>query len=292
MEIGLSQWSFHRSILGGSREDYDRYLQELHSDNPDRILRGDMDSISFLNTANGLGVTTVDLVNILFFSRATDLAWLKEYRGRADELGIKFGCLMCDELGNLGASLTSERNASLKKHFMWLQAASELGCSMLRVNAYGDGTYLNQLKQCAQTISALADCAKGYGIKIVIENHGFASNNGAWLAMLIEEVGKENVGVYLDFDNFFMGGWHHDPKRYYDRTQGVIDLAPYTFGVSAKSYNFDESGNELTVDFEKYIGILRNNGFDGVVSAEYEGDALSEFDGVTKTISLIEKNIS
>ncbi|MEZ9144331.1 sugar phosphate isomerase/epimerase family protein [Vibrio sp. 10N.286.52.C3] len=292
MEIGLSQWSFHRSILGRSREDYDRYLQELHSDNPDTILRGDMDSISFLNTVNGLGVTTVDLVNILFFSRATDLAWLKEYRNRAEELGIKFGCLMCDELGNLGASLASERNASLEKHLIWLQVASELGCSMLRVNAYGDGTYLNQMKQCAQTISALADCAINYGIKIVIENHGFSSNNGAWLAMLIEEVGRENVGVYLDFDNFFMGGWHHDPKRHYDRTQGVIDLAPYTFGVSAKSYNFDENGNELTVDFKKYIEILREHDFDGVVSAEYEGDVLSEFEGTKKTINLIERTIS
>ena len=46
------------------------------------------------------------------------------------------------------------------------------------------------------------------------------------------------------------------------RTQGVIDLAPYTFGVSAKSYNFDENGNELTVDFKKYIEILREHDFD------------------------------
>lgn len=291
MEVGLSQWSFHRSLLGNSRQDYGRYLSELHSTDPDVILRGEMNHISFLETAALLGMKTLDLVNILFFSKGTDQEWLEEYKNTASSLGISFGCLMCDELGSLGASSLAERKAALENHLVWLQAASKLGCNLLRVNAYGDGTYLQQLKQCSETISLLADCAKDYGIKVVIENHGFASNNGAWLAMLIESIDKDNVGVYLDFDNFFMGGWHHNPKRQYDRTQGIIDLAPYTFGVSAKSYDFDDEGNELTLNFTQYIKILREYGFDGVVSAEYEGDALSEMDGVTKTIRLIEKSI-
>lgn len=292
MEVGLSQWSFHRSLLGNSRQNYDRYLRELHSSDPDVILRGEMNHISFLDTAAQLGMKTVDLVNILFFSKGTDQEWLEEYKNTASSLGINFGCLMCDELGSLGASSSIERKASLENHLVWLQAASKLGCSLLRVNAYGDGTYLQQLKQCSETISLLADSAKDYGIKVVIENHGFASNNGAWLAMLIESIDKENVGVYLDFDNFFMGGWHHDPKRQYDRNQGIIDLAPYTFSVSAKSYDFDENGNELTLNFAQYIEILREHGFNGVISAEYEGNTLSEPEGVNRTIRLIKSNIN
>jgi len=292
MEVGLSQWSFHRSMLGNSREDYEQYLRDLHSSNPDKVLRGDMDHDSFLEIVEELEIKVVDLVNILMFSKATDSEWLEAYRNKANAKGIRFDCLMCDELGHLGASSAEERNVALEKHLVWLEAASTLGCRMLRVNAYGDGSYLQLLKQCALSISTLADSAKKYGIKVVIENHGFASNNGAWLAMLIEEIGRENVGVYLDFDNFFMGGWHHQPKRFYDRTQGVIDLAPFTFGVSAKSYDFDEFGHETTVDFDSCIDLLAASGFNGVVSAEYEGDNLEEFKGTLKTKELILKNIS
>lgn len=289
MEAGLSQWSFHRSLLGNSRDNYEQYLKELHSNNPDQVLRGNMDHYSFLEAACSLNIKTIDLVNILFFSKVSDHSWLESYKRKADSLGLSFGCLMCDELGSLGSSSRTERRESLEKHLLWLQAASKLGCTMLRINAYGDGTYLQQLKQCSQTISSLADCANDYGINVVIENHGFASNNGAWLAMLIEHIGKDNVGVYLDFDNFFMGGWHHNPKRYYDRRQGIIDLAPYTFGVSAKSYDFNSLGDETTIDFKECIELLSEAKFDGVISAEYEGDTLSEFDGVEKTIRLIQK---
>jgi len=292
MEVGLSQWSFHRSFLGNSRQNYEHYLKELHSAEPDVVLRGKMNHFSFLDIANCLGINTVDLVNILFFSKATDHGWLEELRSKANTLDIRFGCLMCDELGCLGASSVIERMDSLEKHLIWLQVASKLGCTMLRVNAYGDGTYMQQLKQCSQTIAILADCAKDYGMKVVIENHGFASNNGAWLAMLIENIGKKNVGVYLDLDNFFMGGWNHNPKRNYDRTQGIIDLAPYTFGVSAKSYEFDLAGNETTIDYAECIELLSDVEFDGVISAEYEGDVLSELEGVDKTIKLIQANIN
>ena len=291
MELGLSQWSFHRSMLGNSRDNYEQYLRDLHSSNSEKVLRGDMSHDLFLDTVQELDIKIVDLVNILMFSKATDHEWLKAYRSKANIKGIRFDCLMCDELGHLGASSGEERDNALKKHLVWLEAASILGCQMIRVNAYGDGSYLQLLNQCSQSISMLADCAKEYGIKVVIENHGFASSNGAWLAMLIEQIGRENVGVYLDFDNFFMGGWHHQPKRFYDRTQGIIDLTPYTFGVSAKSHDFDQLGDEINIDFSSCITILRASGYDGIISAEYEGENLTEFEGASKTKELILKNI-
>ena len=43
---------------------------------------------------------------------------------------------------------------------------------------------LQQLHQCAESMSLLADLAKQHGIELLVENHGHASNNGAWLAML------------------------------------------------------------------------------------------------------------
>jgi sugar phosphate isomerase/epimerase len=248
-----------------------------------------MENRAIVAQAVKLGVNIVDLVNLLFFSRVTDVQWLRSWKQEAAQQSVRFDCLMCDELGYLAASSGKERQRSVDLHKQWLVTAAELGCSKLRVNAYGDGSYLQQLRHCSESLKVLCDVAEPMGIKIVVENHGHPSSNGAWLAMLIESVERDNSGVYIDFDNFFMGGWHHSPKRLYDRYQGMEDLASITVGGSAKSYAFDSSGNETTVDFARCVSILKKAGFSGVLSAEYEGELHSEYDGSAKTLALLNK---
>ncbi|EAQ63555.1 hypothetical protein MED121_20111 [Marinomonas sp. MED121] len=288
IELGLSQWAFHRAILGDSRDNYDEYLAALQ-DSPEKVLRGTMSNRDIVEQAIRLGVNVVDLVNLLFFSRVSDAPWLRAWKHDAEQRGVRFSCLMCDELGHLAASSYKERQRSITLHKQWLEAAAELGCSQLRVNAYGDGSYLQQLRHCSESIKVLCDVAEPMGISVVVENHGHPSSNGAWLAMLIESIERDNSGVYIDFDNFFMGGWHHSPKRFYDRYQGMEDLANITVGGSAKSYAFDQSGNETTVDFARCVSLLIKAGFSGVLSAEYEGCLYSEYDGSAKTLALLKK---
>lgn len=291
IELGLSQWSFHREMLGNIRDDYDHYIKTLHSTKPERILLGQMSNFDIVDRAKQLDIKYVDLVNILFFSKLNDDEWLLKWKGYANDNGVYFNCLMCDELGNLGASSTQERLDSIRKHQKWIDVAVLLGCSMVRVNAYGDGTYLQQLQQMNKSLTVLASYAQSQGIKLVIENHGHPSSNAAWLAMLIESVNHPNLGVYLDYDNFFMGGWNHSPKRLYDRQQGIEDLALATVGVSAKSYSFDEFGLEETVDFEKCTHTLIEHSFNGIIAVEYEGDKHSEQEGVELTARLLRKII-
>jgi sugar phosphate isomerase/epimerase len=171
-------------------------------------------------------------------------------------------------------------------------AAKELGCQQFRVNTYGDGSYLEQLNSSAKSLRVLADEAAELNIEVLVENHGHPSSNGAWLAMLIDSVERSNVGVYLDLDNFFMGGWEHCPKRYYDRRQGIEDLSPFTRAVSAKSYRFDDHGLETTVNYRQSFELLSKSGFSGVISAEYEGEFHSEMEGTEATLNLIRQSIS
>lgn len=283
--ISLSQWSFHRAILGSSMEDYATFTKLLHS-KPERVLQGHLDSRDILNIANSLGIKKVDLVNVLFFGHAMDKPWLNEFIAKAKSFNTSFQVLMCDQAGNLGASSQLARKQSINAHIVWLETAVYLGCKQLRVNAIGDGSYLSQLRQCADSLSKLGAIAESMGIELLVENHGYASNNGAWLAMLIEETNHDNVKVFADFDNFFMGGWDLSPERRYDRIQGLLDLAPFTAGVSAKSHDFGALGDETTIDFRKCIAIFEENGFDGLYSAEYEGDRISELEGAISTVRL------
>lgn len=285
-EISLSQWSFHRAIFGNSREDYARFIAALHSD-PDSVLQGDLDPRDIVVRARELGVSHVDLVNILWFGHARDRAWLRDSSQRARDHDVAFVCLMCDELGYLGSSDSEQRRQAIENHKPWLACAAELGCTQVRVNAYGDGTYLEQLEQNAESMAALAELAEDQGVELLVENHGHPSSNAAWLAMLIEKVSHPNLGVYADLDNFFMGGWNIVPERRYDRRQGLLDLAPYTRGVSAKTHAFTEDGQETTIDYVTSMKVFADHGFSGFASAEYEGNALSEYEGTQATIALL-----
>lgn len=289
-QVSLSQWSFHRAILGNSKSNYAKFIKTLHT-NPDDVLQGELHPTGIIDMAVKLNVRHLDLVNILFFGHALDLPWLKDFKTKALDNNIAFQLLMCDETGALGASSKAHRKAAIENHLPWLECAATLGCKQLRVNAYGDGTYLQQLDNCAESLTTLAELAGKLNIELLVENHGYASNNGAWLAMLMEHANHPNLGVFTDLDNFFMGGWNIKPERRYDRIQGLIDLQPYTRGISAKSHNFDSSGNETTIDYAACLAVLLKSNITGTISAEYEGENLSEYKGSKATINLIKKTL-
>jgi sugar phosphate isomerase/epimerase len=286
--LSISQWCFHRAIFGPSRDDYDWFVSHLASD-PDAVLQGAMDPRDIVVRAREIGVDAVDYVNVCFFGHAGDIPWLTDLKRRADAEGVKSLMIMCDQTGRLGHADPAMRLKSVEDHTRWLEAAQFLGCHSIRVNAYGDGTYLEQLERCAEGIGALAERAEPMGLNVLIENHGEASNTGIWLAMLIQKISHPRVMALADFDNFFMGGWNQVPERRYDRYQGLMDIARYTHSVSAKAHGFNADGSEVKTDFHKAMRILLDAGFRGYASIEYEGDQLSEMEGAVRTKALLEK---
>jgi sugar phosphate isomerase/epimerase len=286
--ISLSQWAFHRAIFGDARDNYNAFIETLHT-SPDDVLRGDMDPRDIVWRARELEVGVVDLVNILWMGRGQDRSWIDDFKARARDAEVTFGVLMCDQLGRIGAADPAERLRSIEGHTRWMETAAELGCPFLRVNPYGDGSYLELLKRGAETLHTLAERSAEYGLEIIVENHGHPGSNGAWLAMLIEQADHPRLGTYTDFDNFFMGGWNLEPERRYDRHQGLLDLAPYTKAVSAKSHDFGPDGEETTIDYHACLQVLLDAGFRGLVGAEFEGNRLTEAEGSRLTVELLRR---
>ena len=48
-------------------------------------------------------------------------------------------------------------------------------------------------------------------------------------------------------------------------------LLPYAKEVHAKSYQFNTNGEEISVDYQKCISIVKSTGFKGPLVVEYEG---------------------
>jgi sugar phosphate isomerase/epimerase len=71
--------------------------------------------------------------------------------------------------------------------------------------------------------------------------------------------------------------------------KGVAELIPYAKSVSAKSYDFDDNGNETKIDYAKMMKIVKQNNYDGYIGVEYEGSRLGEKEGILATKNLIQR---
>ena len=261
-QISLAEWSLHRAI----REQ-------------------GMDPLDFpVVAARDFGIQAVEYVNQLFMDKGGDQAWLTELKKRADDHGVTSVLIMIDREGNLGEPDEAKRVEAVDNHKKWVEAAKFLGCHAVRVNARSEGSYGEQQERAADGLRRLCEFAAPLGIDVIVENHGGLSSNGQWLAGTIEKVGMENCGTLPDFGNFKIG-----PDEEYDRYQGVKELMPSARGVSAKSYDFDEAGNETTIDYRKMMEIVVAAGYRGYVGVEYEGLNLPEPDGIKATKALLER---
>jgi len=265
-QISLAEWSFHRA------------LQE-----------GQMEHLDFARVANrDFGIDAIEYVNVFFMDKARDRTYLNEMKSRADGEGVRSLLIMCDREGDLGNPDDAGRSRAIENHRKWVEAAAALGCHSIRVNARSDAAlgFDEQQKLAADGLRRLCELADPHGINVIVENHGGISSNGAWLAGVMKRVDHPRVGTLPDFGNFLI---ESDPREEYDRYKGVEELMPYAKAVSAKSHDFDASGNEIRTDYERMLRIVLNAGYRGYIGIEYEGDEASERDGVRLTKALLER---
>jgi len=260
--ISLAEWSFHRAIRGG-----------------------DLDHLDFAKKAKAeFGLAGVEYVNQFFMQKATDFAYLGEMKQRAADAGVKSLLVMCDGEGALAVPDPRERTTAIEKHLKWIAAAAFLGCHSIRVNAEGAGAPEEQAAAMADSLHRLATVADEYGLDVLVENHGGLSSNGAWLASVIRQADHPGAGTLPDFGNFTI-----EKGKNYDRYQGVRELIPFARALSAKSYDFNDAGDETTIDYDKMARIAVEARYQGWVGVEYEGERLSEAEGVKKTIELVKR---
>jgi sugar phosphate isomerase/epimerase len=261
--ISLAQWSLHRAFFGG-----------------------DLRPLDFARTAREtFDLGAVEYVNRFFMDRARDRGYLQAMKTRAEEAGVESLLIMCDGEGALGHPEAAKRTAAVNNHRKWIEAAAVLGCHSIRVNAQtlGEGPPDEQRKRAADGLRRLTEHAAEQGLNVLVENHGGLSSNGAWLADVMETVDHERCGTLPDF-----GNWDIREGKAYDPYEGVRALMPHARAVSAKALAFDQEGRETTLDYARLLRIVLEHGYRGYVGIEYEGDALSETDGIRATKRLLQ----
>jgi sugar phosphate isomerase/epimerase len=263
-KISLAEWSLNKALFGK-----------------------ELDHLDFPKTARQeYGIDAIELVNQFFMKKAQDKAYLAEFKKRADGEGVRVLLIMCDDEGALGDPDEAKRKQAVENHYKWAEAAKFFGCHSIRVNAEtrGAGAFAEQQERAADGLRRLSGFGATLGLNVIVENHGGLSSNGEWLAGVMRKVNLPNCGTLPDFGNFELGG-----GKEYDRYKGVAEMMPFAKAVSAKSHDFDAAGNETHTDYRRMMKIVLEAGYHGHLGIEYEGDKLSEPDGIRATKRLLER---
>jgi len=285
--ISLAEWSIHKHLFGEGNLSFESpEAQRLaYRTNLGQYLNGDLTNLDFAQvTRREFDLDAIEYVNVFFFDKARDEKYLAELKARADGEGVKSLLIMCDSEGAIGDPDPAERTASIERHYQWVDAAAHLGCHSIRVNAQSSGTWDEQRELSAEGLSRLGDYGDKNNINVIVENHGGLSSNGKWLASVMETANHKRVGTLPDFGNFNIS-----ETEVYDKYMGVEELMPYAKAVSVKSFDFDANGNEVSIDFDRMFKIVADAGYSGYMGIEYEGDNLSEYDGIHATIKLMNR---
>jgi L-ribulose-5-phosphate 3-epimerase len=259
--ISLAQWSLHRRFF---------------NDKADPLDFAKMAKVEF-------GIEGIEYVNQFFKDKAKDNAYLTALKTRAADHGVTSVLIMCDGEGALGDPDEAKRRQAVENHYKWVEAAKFLGCHSIRVNAQSSGTYWEQMKLAADGLRKLTEFGAQHGIGVIVENHGGLSSNGTWLASVIHTVQHPGCGTLPDFGNFRVAD-----KIWYDRYKGTEELMPFAKGVSAKSHEFDDAGNETKTDYRRILPIVLSYGYRGWIGVEYEGSKHTEPEGILLTRKLLE----
>jgi sugar phosphate isomerase/epimerase len=278
LTLSLAEWSFHRALTSGDLD---------HLDFP--ALAKNMYNISVVEYVNGF--FGGKKMNFKEAARNTD--YLNNLLQRSTDAGVVNHLIMVDDEGPLSSVNEKERLVAVDDHKKWVDAAKILGCRTIRVNLHGEGDSEVRKSVSLDSLSRLGEYAKPLNINIVVENHGSVTSNGAWMADLMKKVSLDNVGTLPDFGNFCMsdpwGTIQNGCKDMYDPYKGLSEMLPYAKGVSAKTYDFDENGEQSLLDYKKLIGIVKSSGFKGYIGIEYEGNKQSEEEGVRMTMELLDR---
>lgn len=259
-DISLAQWSLNKALFGGELDnlDFPAYAQKTF----------DIHAVEYVNQ----------------FFKSADKEYAKELLLRTEDIGVKNVLLMIDGEGNLGDTDEEKRKLAVENHYKWVECAHILGCHSIRVNAGGKGTDEEVAYAATRSLRTLSQFAADYRINVIVENHGGYSSRASWLTSVIRNTGMVNCGVLPDLGNFIVS-----KNEKYDLYQGMKELMPLAKGVSAKSHNFDEEGNEVDKDFYKILKIVKDAGFRGYIGIEYEGRELSQNEGIMATKNLLIK---
>lgn len=276
-KLSLAQWSLHRFV----REEHGSPFQ-------------------FAPMAKEMGFEGLEYVSQLYNDEIEKLGFdtvIDSLKTMSELNGMRNVLIMIDDEGDLADPREEVRNKAVENHKRWVDAAQKLGCHSIRVNTFGTNDPEVWKITVVDGLKKLSEYAATKNINVLCENHGWLSSDTPILMEAIHTVNMPNCGTLPDFGNWCIKRdsgerWGDCLEEYPDKYQGIEMMLTAAKAVSAKSYDFDENGNETTLDYPRILQLVKNSGYTNFIGVEYEGTRLNEKEGILATKNLLLNSVS
>jgi sugar phosphate isomerase/epimerase len=274
-KLSLAQWSLHKTFNDQG-----------------------VDPFKFAEMSKAMGFEGLEYVNHLYAKQIEELGFdtvIDSLKTLSEKNGMQNVLIMVDNEGDLADPDEDVRDAAVENHKKWIDAAAKLGAHAIRVNTFGTNDPEIWKTAVVDGLKKLSMYAATKNINVLCENHGWLSSDAEKLMQAITAVNMTNCGTLPDFGNWCTkrkdktAKWGECEEVYPDKYKGTALMMAAAKAVSAKSYDFDENGNETTIDYTKMLQIVKDAGYTGFVGVEYEGSRLDETAGTKATKDLLLK---
>ena len=252
-----------------------------------QVWAGKMTQLDIVAKVKEMGFDAVEFTDI----DGSDLAQQKEnarkIRQEADRVGLEISNYTIG--ANLYQPTAEEVDAEVERLKGQVEIAAILGAKVMRHDvcwqlgktgsARSFGLMLPTIAEAARRV---AEYAATFGIKTCSENHGYIAQDSYRVEQLFNAENHDNYRLLVDIGNFICVD--EDPA------QAVSRVAPYAVHVHLKdmlvrpepvgpicnatrgcNYFAGTVVGEGDIPVKKCLQILKQAGYDGIVSLEYEG---------------------
>jgi sugar phosphate isomerase/epimerase len=210
-----------------------------------------------------LGLAAVELEDAHIGEPAP--ARLAELRTAAERHGVEIVSIAL--MNNFGVADDAKRRAEEARTVQWMAASRELQTRFLRTFAgWPEGERIARWPVMLAALRTVATAAEKAQVQLVMENHnhgGFVQTADDVLAVL-NAVASPALALLLDTGN------------YVDGLHSIRRTARLARHVHAKFRRVGVDGRDRLVDHEAVIAELREVGYQGCLSVEYEGEEAPE----------------
>lgn len=275
MKIGVSMWSYFRPWKEG-KLDIPGFIREAKRAGADGV-----ELLDFFYTGQGTASPTALTSSEVGDMHAEAVATLKE-------TGLPIPIFSIAQ--NFAKVDPAERENQLSKIKFGVDEAVLYGAGVVRVFAgdVAEGITFDQAREwIVEGLSKASEYAYERDIRLALENHGTLAGRGDQVKGLIEDVrkrsGNDALGANPDTGNFLLV---NQPSH-----EAIQQVASYANMVHFKDFLREPSGHEgfayQALNGDRFIGTavgegevnlgaciqaLREGGFDGWLSVEYEGE--------------------
>ena len=253
--------------------------------------------LSVIKKAKELGFAAIEFTDLMPPEGCSEAEYAAQLKAEADSCGMEIACYSvgADLLGGCDGDLDAEVERIKRK----VDIAEILGAKLLRHDAMfvfpnqsrAYQGFSNVLPRLAKGCLAITEYAAEKGIRTMVENHGLFCQDSERVELLVNTVAHPNFGLLVDVGNFLCAD--ENPVT------AVGRCAPYAFHVHLKDFLYksgqeDDPGEGFfstragaflrgtvaghgVVPIKQCIRALKNVGYDGYLTLEFEGKEEIEY---------------